>query len=51
MGIVIPFAEEERMLDRKSELCKPVPFSIRALGTIIMMVYVPYVLLKVVFTS
>jgi len=54
--IDLPFYEEERpeeirFLDRKSELCKPDPFTVRALGTIILVLYVPYVLLKVVLTD
>ncbi len=47
MGILYPFLEEERMLastehevDRKSELCKPEPFAVRALGTALMIAYV-----------
>ena len=57
MGIVLPFYEAERSaarkpeVDRKSDLCKPESLSVRVLGTIILAVYVPYVLLKVVFTK
>jgi hypothetical protein len=55
--IQLPFYAEEQAadrkceVDRKSELCKPEPFAVRALGTIILALYVPYVLLKVVFTK
>lgn len=51
MGQVLPFCEEERFLDRKSELCKPESLPIRVLGTIILVLYVPYVLIKVACTS
>jgi hypothetical protein len=44
--IKIERMHEERILDRKSELCKREPFAVRALGTVIMIVCVPYYLLK-----
>jgi hypothetical protein len=43
--------EEKHISDPKTELCKPEPFAVRALGTIILALYVPYVLIKVAFGS
>lgn len=51
MGQVLPFCEAERLQARKLELCKPVSLPIRTLGTIILVLYVPYVLFKVGFTN
>jgi hypothetical protein len=48
--IQLPFYEAERIeekhnTDRKTELCKPEPIAVRAIGTIILALVVPYVLI------
>lgn len=51
MGMLLPFYQKEQLSDRRSELCKPVSLPIRTIGTIILILYVPYVLVKVCCAS